>query len=188
MVNSTQTLPRLSSLGIELARDETALGELRRSHAVVHDGGLLRARMEEDGYLFMPGLLDVDQVLQARRYVVNRLAELGFLDERFPREEAVSKPHTGKPFIPDQLARDNRALHQLLYTGAMMGMYQRLLGGAVRHFEHALDEFAGAFAGLVGKLRHKDLYSKPARTESCKKSPDESCLTRARFSVALSAL
>lgn len=155
MLNMNQTLPRLCSLGIELARDETALGELRRSDAVVHDGGLLRTRMEEDGYLFLPGLLDADQVLQARRYVVNRLAELGLLDERFPREDAVSKPHDGGLFIPDQLARDNRVLHQLLYAGAMMGMYQRLLGGPVRHFDYTW--FRSVPGGGSGTYPHCDV-------------------------------
>jgi hypothetical protein len=111
--------------------------------------------MEEDGYLFLPGLLDVDQVLQTRRYVVNRLAELGLLDERFPREEAVSKPHDGTLFIPDQLARDNRALHQLLYAGAMMGMYERFLGGPVRHFDYTW--FRSVPGGGSGTYPHCDV-------------------------------
>ncbi len=152
---SATALPTLCSLGLEIATDETALGELRRSDDAVHDGGALRARIKEDGYLFLPGLLDVDQVLQARRYVVDRLAELGLLDERFPRMDAISKPRDERLFIPDKLARDNRALQQLLYGGAMMAMYERFLGGPVRHFDYTW--LRSVPAGGSGTYPHCDV-------------------------------
>ena len=152
---NTMTLPKMYSLGIELACDETAFGELRPSHDVVLDGRALRTRMEEDGYLFLPGLLDSDLVARARSYAVNRLAELGCLDERFPREAAISKPNMGTQFIPEKLARENRALHQLLYAGAMMEMYERFLGGPVRHFDYTW--FRSVPGGGSGTYPHCDV-------------------------------
>ena len=111
---SMVALPKLTSLGLELDLQGSAFGELRRSDDVAHNSAALRERVSEDGYLYMPGLLDRDQVLAARQLVVDRLAELGHLDENHPRLAAVSKPG-GQSFMPKPLTHGNRALHAVLY-------------------------------------------------------------------------
>ena len=113
---------------------------LRRSDDVVDDGPALRTRMEEDGYLYLPGLLRVDEVRAARLEVLERLSRMGALDPSRPVEEGAASaearpdPMTG-PFMP-RLARDNPPLEKVLYDGPMMAFYERFLGGPVRHFDY----------------------------------------------------
>jgi ectoine hydroxylase-related dioxygenase (phytanoyl-CoA dioxygenase family) len=110
-------------------------GELRRSDEVAGDLGELRRRMEEDGYVFLPGLLDRDEVVAARQEVMDRLLEAGILDERYPAYEGVVKPDHTASFMP-QLAKANQPLMKLLYDGAMMDFYRFFLGGPVRHYDY----------------------------------------------------
>lgn len=146
--------PKITSLGLELDRSTAAFGELRRSDDIAGDGPALRARMQADGYLYLPGLLDVVLAQRAREFVLDRLAELGCLDDRHPRADAVSKPG-GNPFMPAPLVTGNQALHQLLYTGPMMALYERLLGGAVRHFDYTW--FRSIPGGAQGTYPHCDV-------------------------------
>jgi hypothetical protein len=53
------TANELTSFGYALDLSPQAFGELRRSADIAHDDLQLRARMAEDGYLYLPGLLDV---------------------------------------------------------------------------------------------------------------------------------
>ncbi len=147
-------IPKLTSIGIALDTRDAAFGELRRTDDIVEDGAALRARMQKDGYLYLPGLLDANQVLAARQYVVNRLAELGHLDERYPRLDAVAKPG-GSSFMPAPLTTGNRALHALLYAGTMMEFYTRFLGGPVRHYDYTW--FRSVPGGGSGTQPHCDV-------------------------------
>jgi hypothetical protein len=62
----------LTSFGHALDLSPQSFGELRRSNDIAHDATQLRARMAEDGYLYLPGLLDVEEVLAARREITER--------------------------------------------------------------------------------------------------------------------
>jgi ectoine hydroxylase-related dioxygenase (phytanoyl-CoA dioxygenase family) len=65
----------------------TLLGELVDSTALMADPPALRARMAEDGYLYLKGVLDRDAVLAARREVFARLAAVG--EVRVSGDDAV---------------------------------------------------------------------------------------------------
>ena len=67
-------------------------GELKSSADLAGDGEALRARMEQDGYLYLPGLLDRDRVDAAANAMIDLLASRGALDPDAPRSEAVIKP------------------------------------------------------------------------------------------------
>jgi hypothetical protein len=151
----TSVAVQLTSLGKQLDGRPSAFGELRRSDDIVRDGAALRARMQEEGYLYLPGLLNVEQLRAARQYVVDRLAELGLLDDRCPRMEAVTRPGATGGFMPDKLAHRNQALLDLLYTGPMMEFYERFLGGAVRHYDYTW--FRSVGAGGSGTYPHTDV-------------------------------
>ena len=56
---------------------EELVGELRDSAALIDDPAALRRRLQEDGYLFLRGVLDRDTVLAARREVLARLEAVG---------------------------------------------------------------------------------------------------------------
>jgi ectoine hydroxylase-related dioxygenase (phytanoyl-CoA dioxygenase family) len=123
-----------TSLGLPMDMSPSALGELRDSADFANDPKALNERMREDGYLFLRGYLDRDQVLEARAELTRRLAAHGSLDENYPALEAVGRPGGGSPGF-DAMAVDNRPLKRLLYTGRMMALYERLLGGEVRHYD-----------------------------------------------------
>ncbi|MET9019700.1 phytanoyl-CoA dioxygenase family protein [Actinopolymorpha sp. NPDC004070] len=138
MTSPTQTAtaqwPRLFSRGRELDGSPTSLGRLRESTDVRGDPAALRDRMSEDGYLFLPGFFDPAAVADARRSVTDRLHEEGLTDPAFPADLAVAPADSSLAFKPD-LAHDNPALHQLLYGRYLLGFYESLLGGPVRHYD-----------------------------------------------------
>jgi hypothetical protein len=126
----------LTYRGEPLEVETENLGELRRSDDIAGDGEALRARMDEDGYLLLPGLLERDEVLAAREEVLRRLADEGIVDAvNHPLMEGVVDPERSVNFAPN-LARDNAPLMKVLYDGPMMAFYERFLGGAVRHFDY----------------------------------------------------
>ena len=83
---TTATIPQLTYSGKPVAMDR--VGELRRSDDVIDDRDALWERMEEDGYLFLPGYLDRRDVLAARAELCDRLFKSGVLDPARPPMEA----------------------------------------------------------------------------------------------------
>jgi hypothetical protein len=132
---STTASLQLTARGFALDTSEDAFGELRSSLEVGDDAGALRQRMQEDGYLYLPGYLDRDQVLEARREIVTRLAAGGQLHPDCDPMEAIRRPGLEIGWMPD-LARNNPALDKVLYAGRMIEFYEGLLGGPVRHFDY----------------------------------------------------
>ncbi len=132
---ATIALPTLTACGLELDLSSDTFGWLRSSSEIADDFEALRARMQEDGYLFLPGFLGRERVMAARRSVVEKLAAQGLLDPEAPVMEARAAPGVNPYFMPD-LASDNPALMDLLYSGTMMDFYAGLLGGEVRHFDY----------------------------------------------------
>jgi ectoine hydroxylase-related dioxygenase (phytanoyl-CoA dioxygenase family) len=124
----------LFARGRRLDRAPETLGALTDSTDLLGDIDALRARMGRDGYLFLPGYLDRDEVLASRRVVTDRLAAEGLIDTGYPADEAVALPESRLRFKPD-VALDNVPLHRLLYSGRMIAFYERFLGGAVRHYD-----------------------------------------------------
>jgi ectoine hydroxylase-related dioxygenase (phytanoyl-CoA dioxygenase family) len=93
--------------------------------------------MLEDGYLYLPGLLERDQVLDVQRLVTGRLAAGG--DRQSSHE----------------LARDNAPLAGLLYTGRMVAMFEKLLDGPIKHFDYTW--FRAVPGGGQGTYPHCDI-------------------------------
>lgn len=124
-----------TSLGMELDTSPEAFGMLRESSDIANDVEALRARMEEDGYLYLPGYLDRDEVLEARREILSRLAKSGHIDLSRPLMEGWTTPETHMA-MDDGAAIDNEPLSRVLYSGAMMQFYTRFLGEEVRHFDY----------------------------------------------------
>ena len=90
--------------------------------------------MQRDGYLYIPGLLDRQQVLSVRQQVLERMSEQGQLAAGTDPADAIPDPRYEKKFQPD-LARGNEALQSVLYSGAMMSFFRNFLGEEVRHFD-----------------------------------------------------
>ena len=67
----------------------------RDSSSLLHDPEKLRARMSEDGYLFMRAVAPKDEVLNARRDVLNLCKEAGWID---PTDLMAAKWSGAGPF------------------------------------------------------------------------------------------
>lgn len=134
----TGALPRLTSGGIQLELSEAAFGWLRDSSDVRNDVEALRARMEEDGYLFLPGFFGRDEVIGARRAICEVLASEGLLDPAHPIEDAIAKPGIEMYFRAD-IANESGArpvLERLIYGDRIMAFYAELLGGQATHYDY----------------------------------------------------
>jgi hypothetical protein len=128
-------LPRLTSFGRDLDLSPATFGELESSSHLLNDAQALRAKMQADGYLFLPGYLNREDVLQARAEVAARLEREGVLDPNFPRAELVARRKAAFPMRPD-LVRENAPLLKVLYDGPMIAFYEKFFGEAVRHFDY----------------------------------------------------
>lgn len=130
---SAQVQP-LTAQGLELEMGPEAFGQLRSSNDLRHDPAALRDRMQSNGYLYLPGLVRTEEVIEARRVITERLQTGGFLDSEHPTLEAVAKPGTNLSFLPE-VAKDNPALDKVLYAGPMMDFFAEFLGGPVLHYD-----------------------------------------------------
>lgn len=128
---------RLTSLGLDLDLSPQAFGELRATPGYLATAEVMQERMLEDGYLYLPGLLERDQVLDVQRLVTGRLAAGG--DRQSSHE----------------LARDNAPLAGLLYTGRMVAMFEKLLDGPIKHFDYTW--FRAVPGGGQGTYPHCDI-------------------------------
>lgn len=126
---------RLTARGLPLETSPAKFGRLRSSREIADDAKALHERLGQEGYLYLPGLLNREEVLAARRVITERLADQEFLVSGSPAIDAVARPGTEIMFRPD-LALDNAPLHRLLYSGAMMEFYHRFFGESVRHYDY----------------------------------------------------
>ena len=136
---TTEAIPQLTYNGEPLAMEQVGL--LRRSDEVVGDRDELWRRMEEDGYLFLPGYLDREEVVAAREELCDRLYKAGMLNPDYPAIEGVIA--TGEKIVGEAtgafmpvLAKGNAPLEKVIYDGAMMAFYEFFLGGPVRHYDY----------------------------------------------------
>lgn len=131
----TATPGLLRSGGYELDPADGHVGWLADASSLIGKPDALRARMSVDGYLYLPGGLNREEVLAARREVTNRMAKDGQLAPDTDPMLAIPAPDYAKRFSPD-LAKGNAALRKVLYAGAMMRFFESFLGGPVKHFDY----------------------------------------------------
>jgi Phytanoyl-CoA dioxygenase (PhyH) len=134
---SPATLPLLKSRGQILPQDPESFGWLRDSNDALNDPEELRRRMEEDGYLYLPGYLDRADVQAARKAICEILSQEGLLDLDFPVESAIAK--SGPPiYFRSDIGNDSSAadpLHRVIYGPQIMDFYDRFLGGEATHYD-----------------------------------------------------
>ena len=146
------TLP-LFSAGHALDTSPAAFGFVRSSADFVDEPAELARRLEEDGYLYIPGFFDPALILAARASVVERLAAEGSLDRSQPAMVAVSNPAKKFSFRGD-LAKRNPAVERVVYGPELLGFYGRLFNEPVRHFDYTW--FRAVSRGM-GTTPHCDL-------------------------------
>ena len=119
----------------ELDASPEAFGELRASTDYLGQPEMLNQRLEEDGYLFIPGFFNRDLILSARATVTDRLAAEGALDPAFPAIDGMVSPGKALGFRGD-LAKENPTIDRVVYGPELLGFYETLFGEPVRHFDH----------------------------------------------------
>ncbi len=129
------SLPRLTACGRELETAPNTFGALESSSHLLGNAAALRAKMQADGYLYLPGYLNRADVLQARAEVAARLELDGALDPNFPREELVARGDAAFAMRPD-LVKENAPLLKVLHDGPMIALYESFFGETVRHFDY----------------------------------------------------
>ena len=93
-----QEIPNLYYNGRALDTDPSSFGLLKSSAGQIDALDVLRARMVEDGYIYLPGLLDRDDVVHPTvpgKYIDFRLAGAGPVSE----STVGSKAKPGRFFI-----------------------------------------------------------------------------------------
>ncbi|MFE1746220.1 phytanoyl-CoA dioxygenase family protein [Coleofasciculus sp. H7-2] len=143
----------LTSLGYELDCSSNAFGYLTDSSDLLNQPNELRLRMQQDGYLYLPALLNPQEVCQSRQEIAELLAAEGCLEPGHSILDCVAKSGLKMHFRPD-LAVQSPALKQLLYSGQMMEFYQAFLGGDVRPFDYT---WLRAVAPGHGTYAHCDI-------------------------------
>jgi hypothetical protein len=135
---ATETFPRLTAGGIELDTRAEAFGFLLDSNDAVHEPTELRRRMARDGYLYLPGFFDRDEVRGVWRLILERLTNEGLLDPTHPLEEAVAAPGADIAFRPDIVSGGppREALEKVIYGPKAMEFYAAFLGGEATHFDY----------------------------------------------------
>ncbi len=111
----------LTNNGQPLDSAPGSMGLLRDSTDATADRDELWRRWRNDGYLFLPGLLDREQVRGAREVMLARLAEVASF-------EFVNLGY--------HVTGNNPALERVLRQGPMVAFYELFLGGPVRCFDY----------------------------------------------------
>lgn len=133
-MTTLSALPQLHAYGHALDMADDKVGLLRDSSDAADDVEELRRRFDTDGYLYMKGYLDRDEVMDARRSLTDGLAAAGVLDERYPSLLGVCKPGAGYVFKPE-LTNNNPAVQNLLYGPRLTGFYRTFYGEDIRHYD-----------------------------------------------------
>jgi ectoine hydroxylase-related dioxygenase (phytanoyl-CoA dioxygenase family) len=93
--------------------------------------------MESDGYLYLPGFFERDEVQRVRSVILKALSEDGALDPSRPIEDAVPASSSANCFRPDIANGAAKAeLAEVIYGDKIMQFYRDLLGMEARHFDY----------------------------------------------------
>jgi hypothetical protein len=143
----------ITSVTHQLDTSEATFGELRDSSYLAGDGAALRERIQEDGYLFMRGLLKRDDVFAARKVMVDRLAAEDLLEPGTDPMDAILKKGSDSYFRPD-LTANNQPLMDVLYGPETMAFYATIYGEPALHFDFT---WLRAMAPGRGSAPHCDI-------------------------------
>jgi Phytanoyl-CoA dioxygenase (PhyH) len=136
MSTSSLALPKLRARGHELDLSPERFGFLSSSMDALEDPVELRRRLDEDGYLYMPGFFDRDLVKAARESLTSRLAAQGLLDPSRDSWDGVAHPDPARrvAFKPD-LAENNETIDRVVFGPELFGFYEKFFGEPVRAFD-----------------------------------------------------
>jgi Phytanoyl-CoA dioxygenase (PhyH) len=133
MTTTTPMTP--AARGRRLDPAEDAFGWLTPSDALTGDPEALRARLEQDGYVFLPGLLDHEAVRAGRLELLRRVEAHGALDPAYPLEDGVLRPDADELGLWQSYPSSSDVLLSVLKGERMTTLFAALLGGEVRGYD-----------------------------------------------------
>lgn len=104
------------------------LTELRSSNDIMEDATALRERMKEDGYLLIRGFHDRENVLAARRSLIEKLIQQGKLMPGTDPDEAMIGPDNKSSNFQGSHDQPQPFL-DLVNSEHVMHFFDRFLGG-----------------------------------------------------------
>lgn len=139
------------------------LTELRASNDVLHDAAGLRARLDEDGFLFLRGLIDRDAVAEARATVMAHMAAQQALVPGQPVLEGVM-PAGGKNvgMMGRKGIVSDAKVSRVLEGPELFEVFERLFGEPAMTFNYKWlravgnEEYTGAHYDIVYMGRGSD--------------------------------
>lgn len=161
MAAERSAIDAVTSLGLPLDATPEHFGYLRPSNDIADDPVALRARLDQDGYLYMREFFPREAILAARRSMLERVCaeDDGAIDPSRPLLEGIVAPDrldtfradarptfrnatAGKrdpdikgAFRPDVAASDPN-VRRIVFGPEIEGFYQRLFAEPVRHFDY----------------------------------------------------
>ena len=106
--------------------------ELPESNDIFDDTDALRERMQQDGYLLIRGLHDSEEVLKARRDILELMAGEAALDPYASLMEGVANPDPKKNATSSVRGREHLntdSLKRVVYGKRVMRFFDRFLSG-----------------------------------------------------------
>ena len=116
----------------ELDNSAESFGFLRESSDLLERPEEAIARIEQDGYIYVPGFHRHELVLQARMALLKSLDAEGALDNAFPTENGVAKPDLSMPFRPD--IAQSAPIQDLVYGLESMSWFDKMFGEPALHY------------------------------------------------------
>ena len=156
----------LTYQGEPLDNSPDLLGPLRESSEAVNDREELWRRWEEDGYLFLPGYLDRQQVKAGRESILERVAAVDELNRRSTPINGIVRPGPTVAYASD-IMRDNRAVNRVLHEGPMVEFYEFFLGGPVRYFDFTWFRAKTSAAGTATQPHCDMVYMSRGTKQLC---------------------
>ncbi len=135
----------LSANGHSIDASPLRFGELESATELLGDGEALRNTIDERGYLFLPGLIAAEVVLEARHEILLKYAAIGEIDDRFPIDEA--RQGTGHGVSTANLrafsesVRSGHCYRHVVENDAVVDLYADLLEGPVHCYDFRWPRF-----------------------------------------------
>lgn len=142
--------------GRPIDTSDRRFGELRASSMDSETADELRRRMADEGYLYLPGALDSEEVLACRRLIVEKLTAEGALDPAYPPMEAVPAPGSSTTSDRADLADRDPNIRRLLFDGLALRLFEELFDEPVLHFDRVWLRTKGRDTA-VGTAPHCDV-------------------------------
>ena len=117
----------------ELSTSPEKFGFLRDSSDLLINPSAVIDRIEQDGYIYIPGFHEVELVQRARLALLTELNKAGALDQQYPLEMGVGVRDLKMPFRPDIAKSD--PIRDLVYSDHTMNWFGKMLGEPALHYE-----------------------------------------------------